>query len=482
MTESRPPTRSRKRALLAGAALLAIASAGEARAQPAANPGAIASVRAAAAVQDGLGGGGFYLEADQLIDDEANHRVSARGAVEARYKGRVVRAESLDYDRDTGVVVARGDVRIINPDGTAQFAQAITRDKDMSEGVAIGFSTRLAGGVKIASASVERRSDQVTELDRAVYTPCPVCADNAPASPTWSIRAKKVVEDKKKQRLFFQDAVIEVKNIPVFYLPVFWAADPSADRKSGFLLPIVAYSGKRGLSWEQPYYQVISKSQDITITPQINTKVNPFLNIDWRKRFYSGTMDVRAGYTYDQDFTSNGTKFGPMTSRSYILANGLFELSPTWEWGFTAERASDKLIFDKYSIGDVFVDRGLYAADDRRLISQLYAVRQDQSSYLSVAAISIQGLREPTPEGGPGDNQSSFPIVAPLIEARYEPQAAVMGGRLRIDGSAVVLTRDRSAADPALPGVDSRRATAEIDWRRTFTLSDGIRLAPFLWG
>ena len=33
-----------------------------------------------------------------------------------------------------------------------------------------------------------------------------------------------------------------------------------------------------------------------------------------------------------------------------------------------------------------------------------------------------------------------------------------------------------------MPGEDSRRATAEADWQRSFTLSDGIRLTPFVWG
>ncbi len=273
-----------------------------------------------------------------------------------------------------------------------------------------------------------------------------------------------------------------MKNFPILYLPVFLSAEPAADRRSGFLLPLPTFSGARGFSLEQPYYQVISKSQDITITPQINTKVNPFLNIDWRARFYSGLMDVRAGFTDDQDFSSGGDKFGPRTTRSFILANGLFNLSPTWYWGFTAEQTSDKLLFDKYSIGNVYEDRGLYAADDQRLISQLYAVRQDQNAYFSIAAIDIQGLRAPVPGISPGDDQSTIPVVAPLIEWRWEPNHDVFGGRVRFDASAVALTSDRSPIDPSLAGIDTRRATAEFDWQRSFTLSDGIRLTPFLWG
>jgi LPS-assembly protein len=442
------------------------ASPGYAAAKAAANP-------APPPADDGLAGGGFYLEADELTQDDINHIVTARGGVEARYNGRVLRAEQVEYNSVTGVVIARGKVQVINQDGTAQFADAITLDKDMTEGIAIGFSTRLTGNVKIAAASAQRESETATELRNAIYTPCEVCAENGKQNPTWSIRAKRVIQDRKRHIVYYQHAVIQVFGVGVLYLPAFWTADPEVERKSGFMMPLVTFSQKRGLTYQQPYYQVITKSQDLMITPQINTKVNPFLNLQWRRRFYSGGLDVRAGYTYERDFDSHGDRLGSLTSRSYILSGGAFDIDDHWRWGFTGERASDDLIFDKYDIGDVFRERGLYATDDRRLISQLFAIRQDSNSYLSIAAISVQGLR-------PTDNDRTFPSIAPLIEGRYEPQSAILGGRLRLQGSAVILDRDRSPDNPLLPGIDSRRATLQGDWRRAFTLTNGLRIEPFL--
>jgi len=427
---------------------------------------------------DGLRGGGFYLEADSLLRNDATHHVIAEGAVEARYKGRVVRAESLDYDTLTGIVIAKGHVQIVQPDGAVQFADQIQMDKSMSEGFALGFSTRLTGDVKIAAARTINRGLGLTEFDHVIYTPCEVCVTKT-GQPSWSIRARRVVENKKAKTLAFHDAVVEVKGVPILYFPTLPAADPSADRKSGFLIPNVTISGIRGFSWEQPYYQVISSSQDLTLTPQINGRVNPFLNAEYRLRTYSGLTDLRVGYTYDQDFTAGGHKFGADTSRSYILGSGQYQLDPAWSWGFTAERASDPLIFDKYSVQDVFVNRGLYAVDDRRLISQIDAVRQDANSYLSIAAISVQGLRTT-------DIQSTIPLIAPLIEARWEDPTAILGGRLRLSGSAVVLAQNQSVAtvgvigQPILPGVDDRRATAQADWQTTITLTDGLRIQPFL--
>jgi LPS-assembly protein len=419
---------------------------------------------------DGLNGGGFYLEANQLIDDETNHTVSAHGQVEARYQGRVVRANEITYDTTTGVVTAKGDVAIVNADGTSQFSQSAVLDRQLSVGVAMAFSSHLKDNITIAASSVARKSADIQELNQAIFTPCPVCAKNP--HPTWSIHASKVVEDKKRQIIYFRDAVVEIHGIPVAYIPAMSVPDPDVKRKSGLLIPQINVSTLRGLSYEQPYLQVISPSEDLVISPQLNTKVDPFLNVDWRKRFYNGAIDVRAGYTFEQDFDQHGERLGNATSRSYILAKGLFAIDDNWNWGFTAERASDPLIFDRYSVADPFIERGLYAADDRRLISQLFTVRQDSNSYISVAAIDVQGLRST-------DINSTFPAVAPLIEARYEPDQAIFGGRLRIDGSGVVLTRDQSPTDPTQPGINSRRGTVEADWQRSFILANGMRIDPF---
>ncbi len=64
-----------------------------------------------AAEDDGLAGGGFYLEADRLVHDDIQHTTRAEGSVEARYKGRVLRADEVDYDSVSGVVTARGHVK-----------------------------------------------------------------------------------------------------------------------------------------------------------------------------------------------------------------------------------------------------------------------------------------------------------------------------------------------------------------------------------
>jgi LPS-assembly protein len=475
----RPPRSAGKRALLAGAAL-ALLCGGPALAQT--------SEPAATASPDGLQPDEMYMEADEVIRDDDDGITTAQGNIEVRYDGRTLRANKLVYNDRTGVIRAYGDITVVNSDGTFEFAQEMVLDDKLRAGVALGFSARLQENVKIAAASAARRSETIEELNKAIYTPCETCAkDGSPKTPTWSVVAERVVRDKKRRIVYYRNARFRLFGVSVAYLPVFWHADPAAERSSGFLVPKASVSDRRGLSYEQPYYWVISPSADLTISPQINTKIAPFLNGEVRKRFYSGDVDVRFGYTHARDFDGKGNELvGTKTDRSYILGRGAFQIDEKWLWGFTAERASDDLIFDKYEIGKVYISRGPYVADDRRLISQLYTIRQDERSYFSAAAMTIQGLRpgsiDPVTGFASGENDRVFPIIGPLIEGHYEPAPTIAGGRLRVHTSAVVLSREQSPTDltQRLPGLDSARATGELDWRRSFTSAGGLRLSPFV--
>jgi LPS-assembly protein len=468
----RSRTASARRGLLAGAALAALWT-GCAWAQAA---GDSASPARSDAGPDNLTKDEVYLEADELIYDDKARIITARGNVELRADDRTIRADEIVYDETRNVIRGKGNIQIVNADGTSETASELVIDETSKAGVAAAFTARLQQNIKIAAASVVRKDETIEQLNRAIYTPCEICVNDRPKRPTWSIQAEKVVRDKKKRIIFYRNATMRMFGAPVAFLPVFWHADPSAERRSGLLQPKVSLSDRRGFSYEQPYYQVISPYSDLVISPQFNSSVNPFLNLRARKRFYSGMVDARFGYTYERDFDGSGAKFGDRTSRSYVLASGAFQLDQKWRWGFTAERASDELLFDKYEIGKVYEARGPYIADDRRLISQIYAARQDQRSYASLAGMTVQGLR-------PGDNDRTFPIIGPLLESRWEPAGSVAGGRLRVRGSAVALSREQATNDaPGLrtAGLDSRRLTGEVDWRAAWTSAMGFRLEPFI--
>ena len=140
MTERQSLLGARRTALLSGSALLcALLSAPVLAAVPTPAPNAAKP----AAVDDGLGDDGFYLEADVVIRDDANKTIAAQGDVEARYQGRTIRAQQLVYDTKTGIITAKGKAQVISADAGVQSAEEITLEDQLRAGVASGFSTRF---------------------------------------------------------------------------------------------------------------------------------------------------------------------------------------------------------------------------------------------------------------------------------------------------------------------------------------------------
>ena len=490
--------------LLAGAAAIALTSlAGAAQAQQTPAPVGPAA--------HGLPPGAVYIEAESAARTGDVISAEAAGAdrVLARFRGATLRAGAVSYDLGLGIATADRRVEFTDPEGNVVFASHLELDSDLKAGVAVDFATRFRNGANLMAATAVRRSENVNELNYARFTPCAICdAEGNPREPSIAIQAEKVVQDEDLRAVLYRNAVFRVGGVPVFYLPFFAHPDPTVDRASGFLVPIPSYDEGRGLSLEIPYLRVVSPSEDWLISPQFNTDVAPLLNLQWRRRFADGTVVARGGYTYERSFgdfdldgdgdAESNVKYGDRTSRSYFLGHGRFDPDGPWRWGFTIERVSDKTLFDRYDIRDPYQDNGLYYGDQRRLISQLYAERQTARSYLSVTAFDLQSLRvtrfDPvTPALNEFEADGALPVVAPLVEARWEPAGPVLGGRLRLRGSAVSLYRDDYVGGPVLrpqiiptgatlglPGVDSRRVSGQVEWRRTLISPLGVRWEPFV--
>lgn len=512
-----PPSRLRRGAarglLLLGVAALAL-DANEAAAKPR-NRQSTSTLTAPIAPKpviplpdDGLGSQDVYIEADLMTDDKNTNVIDARGHVLARAQGRTLKADEVVYNRTTGAAHAVGHVMIANADGTIQYGSDIQLDDQMRTAVAIGFSSRQENNVTIAAGAAIRRTESVEQLNDAIYTPCDICTKSgANRTPTWSVKASRIIQDRDHEVVYYRNAIIMVKGVPVFWFPVFWHPDPTSPRRSGFLTPRLNFTTKRGFTYEQPYYWALTPSSDLTVAAQLNTRVAPLLEARYRQRFYSGQLDIRAGVTDSSNF-NNHQFYDNASPRSYILGTGRFSFDRNWDWGFGIERVTDPTFFKRYSVTDVFTDRGPYPADTDRLLTQLYTQRQDTQSFVSVAALDFQSIRVygQNPAGFPiFESNKTFPVVAPLIEARYDPTQPFLGGRVHALFSAVALSRARDVANvitpdgvvpsgplettfaippgtPTLTYRNSDRITVQADWERAFTLANGMRLSPFLLG
>jgi hypothetical protein len=178
------------------------------------------------------------LEADSIVRDDEADTITAEGNVEARYEGRVLRTKRLVYSLRDNTIRAQGGVEIIDPDGTVRYADELEVDQQLNTGFSTGFGARIAGGGTLAAAAAVRPAEGRNELQRFVYTACPICkieGTDKTKGPTWTLRARSAVQNQNSKMISYRDVVFQFGAVPVIYLPYFSHPDPSSGPRSGLL-------------------------------------------------------------------------------------------------------------------------------------------------------------------------------------------------------------------------------------------------------
>ena len=433
----------------------------------------------------------IYLDADELINNEESQVLTAQGDVEGRYQDRTLRADKVVYNLDTGRVVALGNVVLVDSDGSVQYADKLELSNELEAGTASGFTARLANGGITGAALATRTSDEEIELYNAYYTACEPCQVNGETKrPTWQLKARKVKQDKSKNAIIYNNAVFELLGVPVFYTPYLAHPDPSVDRASGWLNPFIGLSSSRGFETITPYYWAIDDHSELTLTPRIFTKVNPLLEYNYRRKFYSGEVNIEGSATYGSLFNNDGENFtdaelftnpgaAPLGKRlrSHTYATAAFNINENWNWGAGFQAATDDFHLDLFGLDERPDKFGLYEADSRRLISQAFLIGQGENFRFSTSSFGFQDLRSTITDNGDGTftannvNDGNLPIVAPNVQAEYHAKDPLVGGRVKAFGDFTMLTRQN--------GTDYTRGTAGVEWSRNFIAPGGIEVKPF---
>jgi len=430
----------------------------------------------------------IYLEADTLTNDEATKILTAQGQVEGRYQDRTLRADRVVYNLDTGQVIASGNVVLVQADGSSQYADKLELSNELEAGTATDFVARTPGGGVTAARFVARGKDGEVELYNAYYTACKVCEEKP--TPSWRIKARQVTQDQDSRTVQYRDATFELFGIPVFYSPYLAHPDPSSERASGILTPFIGVNNATGFNARLPYYWAIDDYTEATITPRVYTKVNPLLEIQAARQFHTGRIQLNGSVTYGSIFDRNGNAFDDPSAftnpdlapvgkeiRGHLNASGLFSPTDFWSYGFGLQYTSDDNFLTRYNLNEQRDKRGLYQDESRRNTSQAFIVGQNESTRLTLSSVAFQDRRDRITVVG--EDRFTFneapdgrlPVIAPRLELEHYVSDPVFNGRLRASGNLTVLTRDI--------GSDYTRATAGLDYTKTWIAPGGLEVKPF---
>ncbi len=147
----------------------------------------------------------------------------------------------------------------------------------------------------------------ITTVNKAVFTSCKKTGN----CPPWSIEASKIKHDKNKKRLIYDNSLLKLYDVPVFYFPKFFHPDPTVERQSGFLIPRLNNSNVLGSSISTPYFHVISENKDWTINPTIYSKDIKLIQNEYRQENKSSSLIADFGFT-------NGFKSSEVNERKNI--------------------------------------------------------------------------------------------------------------------------------------------------------------------
>jgi LPS-assembly protein len=276
----------------------------------------------------------IHIESDGAEAD-ADGRTSLTGNVKVAQDGRTVTADSMDYDRNTGKLLAKGavdfedpKVRIKSDDGTYDALGGATFDQ-------ANFQILDRNGRGFAR-SMAVQPDGKVQLAQVRYTTCPV------GNEDWMLQASAINLDTDKDDGVARHVVMRFKDVPVFYTP--YISFPLGDeRKSGLLFPSFGHSSSNGYELEVPYYFNLAPNYDLTLTPGELSARGVQLGAEFRFLTASSHGQIEANFLPDDKQTH--------FDRGYFHVTDTTDLTRGLRFDADITSVSDINYFSDFAVG-----------------------------------------------------------------------------------------------------------------------------------
>lgn len=209
------------------------------------------------------------------------------GGVVIRYQEVEIRADRIDVDLEQKVVMAYGDV-ILDQGPQRLSGSTLNYDLQTKTGSVTDAKAFMSPDFYFSGAEVRKTGELTYEVENGVFTSC------RGDSPAWSFRLGQAnIEVDGYARV--KNASMRIKKAPVLYLPyILWPV--KSGRTSGFLVPNIGYSERRGGYLGLAYYQVLGRSYDTTFFADLYSEEYLGFGNEFRYRPSEGTRGRFQGY------------------------------------------------------------------------------------------------------------------------------------------------------------------------------------------
>ena len=215
------------------------------------------------------------IEAD-VIKRERNHKITAIGNVVIRYKQITIKGDKIVYDRLNKRIYFYGNVILKTAD-----MNVVAEKGWIDEKGEIGEFFQVKGLIErnfyIKSSKIIKEKEKYIFYNGEFST----CSFK---QYDWYIKTKKGVFIKDNKVQFF-NVSFRFCEIPILYFPYF--SYPATGRKSGLLFPEIGSDSYNDFKYVQPFYLVLTRHSDMTLTFDYRNRQGKGLNIEYRNRLSS---------------------------------------------------------------------------------------------------------------------------------------------------------------------------------------------------
>ena len=218
--------------------------------------------------------------------------------------------DNFEYQTESNIFKSIGNIEVIdNKQNKYEFSQVYidTLRKEI-------LGTDIKSYINEKSFKIDNRnkprvfantfkiSEKNTEFTKSIFTLCDYRKNDK--CPPWSIQASKMLHDSQKKTIYYDNAVIKVFDLPVFYLPKLSHPDPSVKRRSGFLVPSISDSKNLGYEVSIPYFFDLGKDKNFTFATKFFIDENPLFNGEYHQAFRNSNFIADFGFTEGYNNTS----------------------------------------------------------------------------------------------------------------------------------------------------------------------------------
>ena len=253
----------------------------------------------------------YTLDGEDLFVDGLKKIIkSKKQAILKDQAGNLIYLENFEYSTVNNIFKSIGliEIKDLNKNNY-QFSQIYV---DTKKREIIGTDSRAflnqesfkinsENDPRIFSNMVNIKKEE-SSFSKNIFTLCKL-RDNEKCPP-WTIQSTKMLHDNVKKTVYYDNAIIKVYDIPIFYFPKLSHPDPTVDRRSGFLIPTLYDTKNLGSGISIPYFFDLGVDKNFTFTNRIYLTENPLFLGEYHQAYLNSHLITDFGYTEGYKKTS----------------------------------------------------------------------------------------------------------------------------------------------------------------------------------